>query len=385
MILILDTNAFVQAKYSLTSPSFQLVPIGVKSMELNLVIPEVVILEVERRLAEDLAEARNRAEAEISSFKQLYPDCKVELPAREALSENCKTFGATFRAWRKDQMCAEPKMATISVESLVRRDLDRNPPFDKRGAGMRDAILWEAVLEEGSKDYDDITLVSADGVFWNQNGDSLDPRLLDELRSRGFQKQVRIFRTLKEFVSQEIRPHLKRIRVEEIESGDTEQFDQYSIFFNHEEEIRARLREDAQDIFPPEFGDPYVVNEFEPEDVEVLEVLSLENDLVEVRLRASAEITISGVAHESDVFLLQAKWGISASPLKDDDELFWVESTPSVEVVVSVSLQAESLVESGFGVEEINWDFGDEEETAEEEVTEKPDDLDGAVYSEGTN
>lgn len=81
---------------------------------------------------------------------------------------------------------------SVSHPDLVARAVNRTPPFDGRGSGYRDSLVWENVLELARKG-DDVALVSADGVFAGPDK-ALAPKLAAEIALlRGTVELVRDF------------------------------------------------------------------------------------------------------------------------------------------------------------------------------------------------
>lgn len=82
--------------------------------------------------------------------------------------------------------------ATVSHETLVERAVWRIPPFDSKGSGYRDALVWSDVLGLAGQGHD-VAFVSMDKAFADEDG-SLAPELQAEVASlKGSVELVRDF------------------------------------------------------------------------------------------------------------------------------------------------------------------------------------------------
>lgn len=70
---------------------------------------------------------------------------------------------------------------SVAHADLVARAVTRNPPFNEKGSGYRDSLIWANVLELASKGTD-VALVSADGIFAGPDN-ALAPVLASEVET----------------------------------------------------------------------------------------------------------------------------------------------------------------------------------------------------------
>lgn len=147
---------------------------------LRLAVSDVTLVELEARLREralSLQAASDRAEGGLralgapsldSAFRSVSP---AELAA------------ARVRGLRDDVLAARGTVLPapgLDVLELSRRAAERRRPFDAKGNGFRDALLWETTVEVACRGVD-VLLVSADTQAFAK-GEALHPELLEEVR-----------------------------------------------------------------------------------------------------------------------------------------------------------------------------------------------------------
>ena len=93
---------------------------------------------------------------------------------------------------------------------LVKRAVARIKPFDEKGSGYRDALIWESVLDLLDKVNGQVVLISSDRDFGDKG--TLDPDLADELSDRGQDEgKVILVSSLLGFIDIHVRPKLKLV------------------------------------------------------------------------------------------------------------------------------------------------------------------------------
>ena len=99
----------------------------------------------------------------------------------------------------------------VAHEKVVGRAIGRKRPFDAKGSGYRDTLIWNSVLELASKDTDSIVLVSGDKAFGDGNG-QLHRELSNELSDLGHgEARVSLVPSLSTFVERYVRPQLREV------------------------------------------------------------------------------------------------------------------------------------------------------------------------------
>ncbi len=133
-------------------------------------VPAAVLEEVVAVHARRIARASSEQSALNKTWRQLGLEAPEQEPQHpfdyrayllESLEER---LGFTLLPW-----------PTVDHAELVRRAVSRTPPFDQKGGGYRDALIWHDVLALG-RDGRDVILVSNDRAFYGEDG-----RLADSL------------------------------------------------------------------------------------------------------------------------------------------------------------------------------------------------------------
>lgn len=140
---------------------------------LDVCIPAPVIEELVANHGREVSEVTRRSEKLESDWRRL------------GLGEhgaNPRTFD--YRAYllsRFDEVLSFTILPwpIVSHQELVERATSRTPPFDQKGGGYRDALVWATVLEL-VKAGSDVALVTADAIFGEADG-SLAKPLRDEI------------------------------------------------------------------------------------------------------------------------------------------------------------------------------------------------------------
>ena len=97
---------------------------------------------------------------------------------------------------------------SASHEDLVKRATARRKPFNAKGSGYRDALIWQTVLDLAMQVDEDIVLVSSDKDFQDAHG-NLHGDLIEDLEGLGLPKtKVTLSTKLSDLVEKHVRPNL---------------------------------------------------------------------------------------------------------------------------------------------------------------------------------
>jgi hypothetical protein len=202
--IMLDSNALHGDPVMVREPArrvFQLLG----PARATLVFSPVVLAELERQRAEDIADLK---ETIISRLKKL--DRLAGSSAAQDLTDITLTAVAASTRWRErwDEILADPhvvlaKWPVIDAKSMAERELSRRRPFMDKEAGTighRDTLIWLAVVELArAEPNEDIVLVTADKGFLGREG--LHPDLLADLSEDDLQEHVAVLGSLSELVN----------------------------------------------------------------------------------------------------------------------------------------------------------------------------------------
>jgi len=200
-----DTNAFHGARWLKSSAGQRLVDLA-RAGACQVVIPQVVIDELERQHREALTKQRDEARAALSEIKYL-----MDLDDIVAKFDDLLDKVAADRDALLAQTGIRPAPVPEDIAGdLVQRDLARQRPFmemdggKKKSFGFRDAVIWETLLDvvEANNSGDAIFFVTRDtGYFPKGLNDRLHPHLLDDLDQRSIPRdRIKVIDTLENVV-----------------------------------------------------------------------------------------------------------------------------------------------------------------------------------------
>ena len=171
-LVVLDTNE-LQRDWMCVGLRFQLLRHRPFYPPIQVCVPATVIEELVANHAREVEEARASAASTERKLDRLgvirTPISTVEdFDYRAYLLQRFdEVLGIDVLEWPE-----------VSHAELVARAVNRKPPFDGRGGGYRDSLLWADVVKLASAG-NQIALVSQDRVF--ADGDSLAPSLAAEI------------------------------------------------------------------------------------------------------------------------------------------------------------------------------------------------------------
>lgn len=169
--VVLDTNE-LQQDWLCTGLKFQLIRHAQFYPPVQFFVPALVLEEVVANHRREVAAAHRTITASNRKLRRLGldpgPTPSVFLDYRQYLTEHFdEILGINVLTWPE-----------ASHESLVHRAVARRPPFDDRGGGYRDALIWSDVLALAARG-GNVILVSSDKAFGDADG--LTAALQDEV------------------------------------------------------------------------------------------------------------------------------------------------------------------------------------------------------------
>ena len=201
MHIVLDANIIVREGFG-NNLQFRTLISTLEVSGHNLYVPKLVIEEV-------VAEFERVFEEGTRGFRILSRRLRITLPASvDALDKESES--AQFRGRLVAQFdvpnCTILDYPETSHEELVRRATARERPFNEKGTGYRDALIWESVLELATDVDSEVVLLSNDNDF-RGGGSGLHNDLVSQLDSRGLSRdRVILIRSLKNFMDTYVRP-----------------------------------------------------------------------------------------------------------------------------------------------------------------------------------
>jgi hypothetical protein len=196
--VVLDATVFGGHDRYLESAAGRLLRDESAAGRLRIAVPEVVLIESEANHRRAVQTARERLVA-----------------AHEALRQLSASQGRDLRPWRlhyREEFQAMLRQArgellpipAVSQLSLLQRAAARRRPFDSRGEGYREALVWESVLALLERTREPVVLVSAAHPAFSQTRarPELADELTAELEERGDGGRVQLFFELGQLIEQ---------------------------------------------------------------------------------------------------------------------------------------------------------------------------------------
>jgi hypothetical protein len=169
---------------------------------LRIAVPEVVLIESEANHRRDVEAAESRLVAARAALERLRVrqghDLKPrKLRYREDLEEILRQAGAEVLP-----------IPDVPHERLIAKAVNRRRPFNEKGTGYRDALVWDSLLGLLDRTGSQVILISRDHAF-SEDGKTpeLARDLAAELRERDHSGRVELYFELGDFTAQLPRAH----------------------------------------------------------------------------------------------------------------------------------------------------------------------------------
>ena len=289
MLIVIDTTETFQHPL-LMSPDWSYVQSLLNRDIATLVVPEIVISETINCFPGKLTDVLSITHRAIGRLKKLVPNVEVTPPKLD-VAEATVQFRKALSARLRELRAQTPGFKEIEINCIVQRSLQRRKPFDANGQrGLRDAILWETVLELArTKEDEEIVLVTGNTNDFGPN-DGLDSDLIDDLENLNIAKdRIRICAGLRKFVESHVKPTLSKLEDLQIQIQEKtfENFDVEDLFADAYDEITLAVKDCVRQwgfqelgyIHRSWFESPRVINiNASPEDYEVGEVYRIADE-----------------------------------------------------------------------------------------------------------
>lgn len=207
MYIIWDTNVFIR-DYHLSGTQSELFLAGFKHLpEAGFGLPEVVrteLLHKYREALEGLLSGAQKACRRLDDFTYVgalsLPDVDIDAAVEQYARALYLSLGVTgFEVL---------PIPTLDISEALQRAVEKRPPFDAKGRGFRDYLLWRTVLAVLKVLGPPVVLVTENKADFGAG--TLKPELAQDLEQLGFPTSaVELFNSLEAFNSRYIRPPLE--------------------------------------------------------------------------------------------------------------------------------------------------------------------------------
>jgi predicted nucleic acid-binding protein len=190
--LVLDANV-LSSDFYLAGPSFTVIANEIADGDLEVVVPEVAVIETIGNFRRSIADAHEALKRFEGKWNRLLPESSKLDQFDTYLDDLAAAYEDTLREKLKMLGAHVQPIPKVDHELLVQRAADRRRPCDSNGNGYRDSLVWETILEV-AQEGDDIVFVTSDTDFTLEaEGErSLHPDLLADLEAADVEAEVTI-------------------------------------------------------------------------------------------------------------------------------------------------------------------------------------------------
>ncbi len=185
-------------------------------------IPEVVRDEIEAKFGKRLDETIEGLKNAAQSLARLI-DGEYKIPELDK-SQELVEYSKRFRTRLAELRVRTLPYPSIPHADLVKRQVNHLRPFQAKGTGYRDALIWNSLLElvRGAKE--DCVLVTGNLADFSASRESpsvIHSDLKKDLDNMGFKVKVSVSKDLNAFLDEHAKPSLKKLDdlKKELENG----------------------------------------------------------------------------------------------------------------------------------------------------------------------
>lgn len=364
MLIVLDSTVFWDDP-NVKSGAWALLREFTRRSDSTVFVPEVVVDEVEanfgKRFDETVEGTKNATQSLVRLIDGEYKITELDKP--EEVTRYSKRFRSRLKALRVEVR----RYPSISHPELVKRQVNHQRPFQARGTGYRDALIWHSMLEllKGSKD--DCVLVTKNWTDFSASKESsaaLHSDLQKDLDNSGIKSKVSISKDLDVFLDEHAKPTLKKLDdlKKDLENGKPlnlkrelkSRFNQIFEEINQNAKRLLKLRRyDFRRLEEP-IGIDWM--DQEPMDVRIDDVLEFMNHHVYLEFAGEYDAEIFGYLQHVDAYGLRRDSALYVTfrDWKED----YVQVGATVTLLISfravLDLKKNEIVD--FGIREVNTD-----------------------------
>lgn len=203
MIIILDTNIYFD-NWFLTSPQFALLASYCKNTSATLLVPQVVVDEIEAKFDQKWTAFIEILEGLPRQFEE-FRVVQSQLPSMP--SKPVYEFASVVRRHFRNSIVLTYE--NLPHGPLVKKAIHSRRPFREKEKGYRDSLMWESVLTylSSTNSVMPVAFINANTKdFWEQGTESsrLHPDLREDLISRKIENSFLLYSTLRQFTDTHI-------------------------------------------------------------------------------------------------------------------------------------------------------------------------------------
>lgn len=163
-------------------------------------VPEVAVRETAAGFGRRFEEHLTKLRAAARELRRL--GLQVSEPSQESADLRAE-YERWFRGALAEHGATVLPIPPVDLGALVDSACARRKPFDDKGSGFRDALVWQSVLDLARERRHTITFLTSDNDFYAASGsDQMAPELLEATAAAGV--EVQVVRSLEDFVRNRI-------------------------------------------------------------------------------------------------------------------------------------------------------------------------------------
>ncbi len=200
MIVVPDTNAFY-GDPMLRRRDFRLLHAEQERGALRVVVPRVVAGELPKLYRQQLSSAGKRAQDALIKLANL----DVAVPTLELgeLDVAVESYRLLLQARLQELEITVTPLPEVTVAELYEQAIQERRPFQARGRGFKDTLIWRTILDLALDD--EVVLITENYLDFAESDDHKDvlhPHLREDLTSQGLEpNRVRVLETLRAFIT----------------------------------------------------------------------------------------------------------------------------------------------------------------------------------------
>lgn len=354
MQIILDSTAY-RADFRLKGNAFRIFLPALGKIGARLLLPKVVLEEVVNGFREQAEQLATRITALSNDARRLgLAPCAGKTP-------DIDSEVARYRSYLLKELGAELiDLPSIPHGELLDRALQRRKPFNNQGAGYRDALIWQNVLDLLKSSKEEVCFVTGNRRdFWDDKGLHLDLGA-DMLAQTIPTQRLRLYERIEDLNAELITPNLQRLDEAflEIAAGSWGTFQLSTWIQEHladtiQDEDLVQTLSSLQDQGAHVFG------------IKIKKVKSAELD--DVRSIPAGKVLVSATAKVEAEVGVSVDWGayLRSAEIRefvgDSDEPFqslWTDQLLDVYVKFSLVVDAQTHQVVSAQIDEIEGDAG---------------------------
>jgi hypothetical protein len=195
--VLIDANVVIKDPALTGTASSVLLTYGALGT-ITVAIPEVALDEAIHDFCEQAKKTHGEIQRHLKTLTRLGLEAEVRM---QSLEDLCAAYEGELKRWLRKNQVKVLDYPTIGHREIARMAIDKRRPFDERGRGYRDMLIWLGVVDLVTTS--DVWFVSDDNDFRTQDSEQLAPVLVEDIKAAGRSADdVRLFRSLSDCVAE---------------------------------------------------------------------------------------------------------------------------------------------------------------------------------------